>query len=213
MKVWSVGLKYHIDTSGASLDETKNLLASRVGFGPEDVCLVSRGRNVLNDEDLRESDKLFALCKYSSVINSTKTVRVCLRGGKIDMRIGASILDLKMQATEFGLTDIRETTRQKVIVNGKVVPENMLLADIAVFVGSTRLSVSITSAGDELQETFSKDSLSNRLQKLPLRRKSWTTQPFRGLKRRRQRQHSLMPAFIESPTKIVRKEGTPVKAK
>ena len=128
------------------------------------------------------------------------------------MRMGESILDLKKRAIELGLTDIHKTTQQKVIINGKILQDNIIIADVSMFTGSTRFSAIITSAGDEIQLAFNKDNLGNRLQKLPSRKRSRTIEPFRGLSRRNQRNNRLMPAFNESPTKILRAEGTPVKA-
>ena len=80
------------------------------------------------------------------------------------MLLGESILDLKKKATEIGLTDIHKTAQHKVILNGKIVQDNFILADISMFVGSTRLSAIITSAGDEIRMAFNKDNLCDRLQ-------------------------------------------------
>ena len=214
MRVLSVDSTYYVNIADdMSVDAIKASLASRTVLEVGSVLLVSKGKNVVTNEDLFGCDKVFALCKPSNLTGNGNSVQIVLMGRKLVMWGEESILDLKRKAIELGLTSILETSRQKVIVKGKVVPENMLLADIAMFTGSARLSVSITSAGDKIKETFSKEILSNRLKKLPVRKNSCLTEQFRGLKRRRQRHNRLMPSFDDSPTKMIRTEGTPVKAR
>ena len=204
MRIWSVGSKYYVDTMYTSVNDIKSFMASRIGLRSDEVGLVSRGRNIVTDEDLQNDDKIFALCKYSSVDKSEKIASVTLKGKKIHLRVGESILDLKKKATEIGLMN---TAQHKVILNGKIVQDNFILADICMFVGSTRLSAIITSAGDEIRIAFNKDILCDRLQKLPQRKRSKTLDLYRGLRRKNMRQKRLMPAFNKSP------KVTPVKAR
>ena len=72
MRIWSIGSKYYVDTMYTSVNDIKSFMASRIGLRSDEVGLVSRGRNIVTDEDLHNDDKLFALCKYSCSLKAKK---------------------------------------------------------------------------------------------------------------------------------------------
>ena len=88
MKVLSVGSTYHvINVVDSSVESIKAQLASRLGLEADEVLLIQSGRAVVNDKDLVNTGKIYALCKYSCVRKSDKIVHIVLKGQKMELAL------------------------------------------------------------------------------------------------------------------------------
>ena len=216
MRIYSIGAIRHVDVDSNSIEDIKSFLSQRIGFGSETLLLLSGGKDVICLEDIEDNERITAMFSHRSALSSEETIQISFPKAKIEVPLYQSVADLKEAAYATGISKV-PPKRQRMVINGKVIPDYMMIVDVSLFVGSKKLSVSVTSTPDEIVETFNKDSLASRLQKLPKRKDIGVTDQYKGLKRSKTlRKSRLMPTRMDeesflSPTKAVA-TSTPVKA-
>ena len=189
---------------GSSLQGTADFTVDR-------FLLVSNGKEIGDNSYLEGSNNVVLMQKWSCT--GRQTVNLKMGRTDLDVPINSTMGDVGKELYIKGATKIIPT-EQKIIVNGKCVPNYMLVGDVALFCTRSKLNITIvsTSAKKVTAQVKSFETFPEvySLQKIPKRKRS-CTDTHRGLKSRRSVTHRMEPSQLQYKIEEASPPVTPVK--